>query len=137
MATRTPLAGETGPPAARLPLVSLAQGAEGLAELTREQLGLLPGGEVAARVDLVEVDEVVVGLLDPVARGLEDLAGEHREGHRERDVRGRLLERSRDTPSVLPVQPRGRGRGVRQPVQRDVVEDVVPGEVARGLPVEE
>ena len=33
-----------------------------------EELGLLPGGEVAAPVDLVEVGEVGVDLLDPAAR---------------------------------------------------------------------
>ncbi len=35
--------------------------------------------------------------------------------------------------SVLPVRPRCRGAGAGQPIQRDVVEDVVPGEVAGGL----
>jgi hypothetical protein len=37
-------------------------------DLGREQLGLFPGGEVAAPIDLVEVGEVAVRLLDPAAR---------------------------------------------------------------------
>src|SRR5215213_3179053 len=37
----------------------------------------------------------------------------------------------------LRVRPGGRGAGARQPVQRDVVDYVVPGEIARGLVVEE
>src|SRR5262249_34693199 len=38
---------------------------------------------------------------------------------------------------VLPVRPRGRSAGARQPVQRDVVEDVVACEVAHRLAVDE
>ena len=60
---------------------------------SREELRLLPGGEVAAPVDLVEVDEVGVGLLDPAARGPEDLAGERGEADRERDRRRSLAGR--------------------------------------------
>jgi hypothetical protein len=50
------------------PLLRLAQGPERHPELFREQFRLLPGGEVAALVDLVEVDEVGVGTLGPAAR---------------------------------------------------------------------
>src|SRR5205823_12808604 len=48
---------------------SSAQRPERRPDLGREQLGLLPGGEVAALVDLVEVGEVGVDLLGPAARG--------------------------------------------------------------------
>ena len=50
--------------------LSLAQCLERRPHLLREQLWLFPGGEVAALVDLVEVDEVGVDLLGPGARGL-------------------------------------------------------------------
>ena len=40
-------------------------------------------------------------------------------------------------PVGLPVRPGRGGAGAGQPVGRDVVQDVVPGEVARGLPVDE
>src|SRR5207248_6012504 len=46
-----------------------AQRPERRPDLGREQLGLLPGGEVAALVDLVEVGEVGVDFLGPAARG--------------------------------------------------------------------
>jgi len=54
----------------------------------------------------------------------------------ERDLRRSLGSRGRDSGGsvALPVRPGGRGTGTGQPVQRDVVEDVVPGEVADRLP---
>ena len=61
----------------------------------REELRLLPGGEVAAPVGLVEVGEAGVDRLDPAARGREDLAGEVREADRNRDRRRRLAGRGR------------------------------------------
>jgi hypothetical protein len=88
---------------------------------------------VAAPVDLVEVGEVGVGRLDPAARGPEDLAGEGGEADRDLDLRRRLAGGKRLGSSELPVPPGRRSPGPRQPVQRDVVEDVVAGEVARRL----
>src|SRR5215218_9693692 len=67
--------------------VHLAKRPERRSDLFGEQFRLLPGGEVAAAVDLVEVGGVGVDLLDPAARGREDLAGERREGDRNRDRR--------------------------------------------------
>src|SRR3954469_21616321 len=55
---------------------------EGGADLLREELGLLPGGEVAAARDFVEVVEAGIGLLGPAARGSPDLARERREADR-------------------------------------------------------
>jgi hypothetical protein len=43
----------------------LAQWPERGAELVREEFRILPGGEVVALVDGVEVDEVGMGLLGP------------------------------------------------------------------------
>src|SRR5262245_51475092 len=67
-------------------MASSAERLERRAELGREQLGLLPRREVAALVDDVEVDELAVGLLGPLLRGLIDLAGEH--GDRGRKIDG-------------------------------------------------
>jgi hypothetical protein len=62
---------------------SNAQPPEGRAELFAEQLRLLPGREVAALVDLVEVDEVArVCALGPAARSLVELVREHADGER-------------------------------------------------------
>src|SRR5262249_31237824 len=117
--------------------LSLAHRLERGPDLGREQLGLFPGGEVAAPVNYVEVGEAGVGLLGPAARGPEDLAGERGEADRELDLRARLPGRMNCGLRVLPVRPRRRGPGAGQPVHRDVVEDVVPGEAARGLLVDE
>src|SRR5271166_2215055 len=115
----------------------LAQRVERRPDLGGEQFGLFPGSEVAAPVDLVEVGEGGVGLLDPVAGGPENLAREDGEADRDADLRRGLSGRAGCGLPVLPVLPGGRSPGAGQPVQRDVVEDLVPGEMARGLAVEE
>jgi hypothetical protein len=117
-------------------MVSLAQRAECSPHLGGEEHRLLPGGEVAAPVDLVEVGEAGLDNLDPGARGSPDFAGESREADRNRDRRRSLASRmgSGHGPSGLPVPPGGRGAGARQPIQRDVVQDVVPGEMPTGSP---
>src|SRR5918996_753274 len=120
-------------------MASVAQGAERGPHLGGEELRLLPGGEVAAPVDLVEVGEAGVDRLDPAARGSEDLAGERREADGNRDRRRSLAGRTGCGLSLtgLPVPPGGRGAGARQPVQRDVVDDALPRETAHGLTVDE
>src|SRR5258708_5878167 len=97
------------------------------AKLRGAQFGLLPRCEVPALVDLVEVGQVGIRAPGPCLRGPIDVLRKYRDCHRQRDL-GRLLRgRGNDAAScaVLPVQPACRGRGVRQPVQRDVVEHVV------------
>jgi hypothetical protein len=93
--------------------------------------GPLPGGEVPAAVDLVVVDEVGEGLLGPAARRLVDLVGEDAHGNRDGDVLdGEVAALVLVQP--LPVQPPGGDARVRQPEQRDVVEDVVAGQAFLG-----
>src|SRR3712207_9174086 len=57
----------------------------------------------------------------------------------DRDLGRSLGGRGRDSGGsvALPVRPGRRCPGAGQPVQRDVVEDVVPGEIARRLPLDE
>src|ERR687897_752456 len=119
--------------------LGLAQRPEGGPQLGGEELRLLPGGEVAAPVDLVEVSEAGVDRLDPAARGSPDLAGERREADGNRDRRRSLAGRKGCGlgPSELPVRPGRRRCGAGQPVQRDVVEDGVAGEIAHGFAVDE
>src|SRR4051794_8053277 len=84
---------------------------------------------MAAPFDLVEVRDVGVGHLDPAARGSPDLVGERGEadryGRRRRGLNGEAGPRS----SVLPVVPGGGGPGPRQPVEGDVVDNVLLGQV--------
>src|SRR5215472_17068745 len=111
----------------------LAMRPERGSELFGKQVRLFPGGEVAAPLGLMEVDDVGIELLSPGARCSEDLAGERGEADRECDYGSSLADRESLGAGALPVRAGCRGPGTRQPVQRDVVEDVVPGKVARGL----
>src|SRR5262249_22958051 len=99
-------------------------------KLVCKDLRLLPGGEVTALVDLVVVDDVRVGGLDPTPRGLEDLAGEGRETDRDVDRRRRLAGGASGGLCALPIRPRRRGAGTCQPVERDVVEEVIAREIS-------
>src|SRR3954470_6983576 len=108
----------------------LAQRAEPRAQLGGVELRLLPGGEVPASVELVVVDEVRVRLLRPAPRSVEHLVGEDAHGNRDADVLdGDVAELG------LAVQPGGRDPRIRQPEQRDVVQDIVAAQ-AFLLPVE-
>src|SRR5262249_57430448 len=94
-------------------------------DLGREQLGFFPGGEVTALVHVVEVDEGGVRLLDPTARGRDDLAGERGEADRDFDRRGSLAGRASLGLSALPVPAGPPGPRARPPGPRDGVPDVV------------
>src|SRR5918997_303414 len=96
------------------------------AKLFCKELRLLPGGEVAASVDFVEVNEVGVGLLRPAARRLILLAGKDGRGNGDGDALG-----VKEATLVFPVQARRRDPRVRQPIKRDVVEDLVTRQFAR------
>ena len=113
---------------------SLSQRPECRPHLGGEDLRLLPGGEVATLVGLVEIGEAGVDRLDPAPGRCPDLAGERREADGNGDWRRRLAARKRcgQGSGVLPVRPGGRRGGAGQPVEGDVVEDVVPGEIADG-----
>src|SRR5215204_3589787 len=106
----------------------LAQGPEGGSHLVGEEVRLLPGGEVVALVDFVEVDEVGVGLLGPAPRGLVELVGE--DAHRGRNRDALDVE---EAEGVLPVETTRGHAGVGHPGERDVVQDLVSGEVADRL----
>src|SRR4051794_22425745 len=77
------------------------------------------------------MDEIVVGALGPTPRSLVDLLRENAYSSRNGDVvvveEGALIFR---------IEPSAGYARVRQPGERDVVEDVVPGQVAVGLPID-
>jgi hypothetical protein len=81
---------------------------------------------VAAFVDLVVMDELGIGTLGPAARGLVLLAGKDAHGHRNGDALG--VEKA---TLIFPIETRCGDPRVRQPVKRDVVEDLVTRQFAR------
>lgn len=83
---------------------------------------------MAAFFGFVEVDQVVVCPLGPVARRVDILFREHRN----RGRRGEVGDGVEVPPryALLPVQPRRGRRRVREPVQRGVVEPVVTSDSA-------
>src|SRR5207344_261526 len=81
---------------------------------------LLPCCEVAAFVELVVIDEFGIRPLCPTSRGLIELV--RKGAHRDRD--GDVF-RGKEGELAFPIQTSRRDRRVRQPVECDVVEDVV------------
>src|SRR5262245_43828114 len=77
-----------------------ADRSESGAHLLTEEPRLLPGGEVAASVDFVEVDEVGVGLLDPAPGRLIRLVGEDTHRHGDGDA-----FRVPEAALVFPIEP--------------------------------
>ena len=81
---------------------------------------------MAALVELVVVQEVVgVGAFCPAAWGLVELVGEDADGVGDGDGFG-----VEEVGFVFPVEAGGGDAGVGEPVEGDVVEQVVAGEVA-------
>src|SRR4051812_30525279 len=112
-----------------------AERPEGGTNLVSEQFGLLPGGEVSTPRGFVVVAQGRVVRLGPAAWCLEDLA---REGaYRDRDRHGRRGLARTEGVLPFPVCPGGRAAGAGQPIDRDVVEDVLAGEAARRWATEE
>src|SRR5215469_125246 len=80
------------------------------AQLVAEELRLLPGGEVAAAVDLVDVGQSRVGAPRPRLGRPEGILSEDGDADGDTDLRG--LHQGcacRARPAVLPVEPAGRG----------------------------
>ena len=107
-----------------------AQLSEARANLFGKELRLFPCRKVPAFVDFVVINELAIRPLRPTARGLIVLAGEDAHGSRDSDVDGVVK-----IELAFPIEARRRNRRIRQPVERDVVEDVVSGKVAWGCPL--
>ena len=87
-------------------------------------MGLLPGREVHAFFNLVVMDEFGIGPLCRAPRGWIEFVREGAHGNRDGDAFGIEI------PEFAPILPIETGAGkprVRQPGDRDVVEDVVAG----------
>jgi hypothetical protein len=81
-------------------------------------------------VDLVVIDELVVRALCPAPRGLIVLAGKDTDCSRDGDVGGVVK-----IDVTFPIGARRRNRRIRQPVEREVVEDVVSLRSPAGCPL--
>ena len=88
---------------------------------------------MAAFVELVVMDEFGIRPLCPTPWSWIEFVRENAHGNRDGDAFG--IEIPEFAP-ILPIETRARKRRVRQPGDRDVVEDVVPRE-ALGLSVED
>src|SRR5882672_10935687 len=99
---------------------SAAQGLEARAKFFREDLRLLPRSEVTTPLDPVVVNQLRERLLRPTPRRREELVRE--DGHGNGNVDALGVE---EPELVLPVQATRGDARVRQPGERDVVEEVV------------
>ena len=75
---------------------------------------------MAAFIHAVVIDEIGIGSLGPTSRGFILLAGEDCYGHRDLDTFG--VEKA---ALVFPIETRRSNPRVRQPIKRDVVENLV------------
>src|SRR5258708_38647557 len=91
-----------------------------------KQLGLLPRREVPALVEPVVVDQLGISPLGPASRGGVYLVREDANGHRDRNMLG--LEEGQLVGGGGTGR---RNRRIGEPVERDVVEDIVPGQAFR------
>ena len=92
---------------------------------------MFPDREVAAFINLVVINQLVIRALCPTPRVFIVFA--RKDGHRSRDgdVDGVVK-----ADLIFPIETSGRNRGIGQPVERDIVEDVVACEVTRGVSID-
>jgi hypothetical protein len=109
----------------------LPQRSKRSANFLRIELRLFPRGKVSAFGEFVVVDELWISFLRPTSRRCVDLVGKgahsKRNGDDSLDVKKPFLRRL----AGVPIQTRRRDCGSGQPVEGDVVEDVVNGESFR------
>ena len=102
---------------------------ETAAELAHERVRLLERREVAPGCELIPIDELAEALFCPTSRRAEDLFGEDADAGREGD--GIAV----DLVEALPIEPRLRGPGIGQPVEHDVVDELVACQHVFGMTV--
>ena len=84
-----------------------------------------------ALVDLVVINEPVIRPLRPTPGGLIVLARKNAHGSRDGDVGGIV-----EVDMTFPIEASRRKRCVRQPIECEVVEDVVACKVACGMSID-
>src|SRR3984957_3490550 len=98
-----------------------AERSEARAKFFGKELRLFPGRKVPALGELVEVNELGVRPLRPAPRSRKEFVGENAYGGRDNDA---LNAKERIT-LVFPIQTGPRERRIRQPGERDVVQNVI------------
>src|SRR6202023_347197 len=93
------------------------------AHLFGKELRLFPGSKVPAFVELIVVDQFWIRPLRPTARAQIDLVRKGAYGNRDGNAFDTEIREF-----AFPVESGTGNRRVRQPGDRDVVEDIVPGE---------
>src|SRR4030095_3106413 len=96
------------------------------AYLLGQEFRLFPRGKVPAFIELVVVNQFGVRALCPTARAQIDLIRKGTHGNRDRNALDVEIPEF-----VFPVETRSGNRRIRQPGQRNVVEDIVPAEAGR------
>ena len=89
---------------------------------------MFPRSKVSTLVELVVMDQFGIRPLCPAPRGWIEFVREDADGNRDGDAFG--IEKPEFAP-ILPIETGARKRRVRQPGDRDVVEDVVACEAFR------
>src|SRR4029450_7838819 len=92
----------------------------------RQEFRLLPGGEMGALVVTPVEDEVRIGLAGPALGRLVDFVAEG--AHAGRQGHAARIEEAAFGASRFPIEPGGRDRRVGEPVEGDIVEDIVAGQ---------
>src|SRR5256885_3476398 len=98
----------------------LAKRPECVSHLVGKQRWLLPGGEVSTNREPVVMDQPGIRPFRPAPRRFVKLV--RKDAHPNRDLHALDIE---EPELVLPVEASRRNPGIRQPVKRHVVEDVV------------
>src|ERR1700733_9843604 len=126
-------AGEAARKACAPPSISrrLTQRPECSPHLGGKERRLFPRSEMTAFVELVVANKYGIGPLCPASGGRVDFVGEDAHGDRDRDTPDVEEASSRRNLRGVPVETRRGDPGVRQPVKRDVVEDVIPSKPLR------
>src|SRR5262249_11717614 len=104
-----------------------------LSQILGQELWLFPGCEVPALAVLLEVHQFRIGALRPAPWSGIEFVREHAYGNRDRDA---FRAEIRPFAPILPIESSARKGGVRQPRDRDVVQDVIARE-ALGLSLED
>src|SRR5437870_2313155 len=107
------------------PPPGLAHGSKRLAHVLGEQQRLFPGREVRALVMRTVEDEVRVSGARPAFRRLVDFVPERTDSGRQRNTA--RIEETSLAVAHFPIEARRRHSRVGEPVECDVVEDIVAG----------